>query len=80
MLVIAKSQKGAEFMYNPSTAHKVSKRSCEQIKKVLNECNYQLKDGETWFIHECDRYDTAYDFAQFQRFSIYKGVVKDHRY
>lgn len=76
MLVIAKSVVGREFFYDASSAHAVSKRSANTIKDVLNERGWNLKPNEVWHIHEVDKYDRAYDFAQTQRFAIYKGIVK----
>ena len=76
MKVIAKSVKGHEFLYNAKSARKVSERSAEKILKVLNDVRWDLKDNEVWHIHDVDKYDTAFDYAQFQSFKIRKGVVK----
>ena len=75
MLIIAKSVPGHEYIYSPATAHKVPKASAERMKNVLNTCRYKLKDNETWFVHEVDKYDTAFDYAQFQSFRFYKGTL-----
>lgn len=80
MLVLAISRKNAPFWYNAKTARRVSARSAETIKKIVNEYNYLLHDDEMWFLHEVDKYDTAYDYAQFAAFTIRKGIVKDCRY
>ena len=78
MKILAISQKGHEFLYNPKTAHRVPERSATTIRDICNEHGYQLKEGQVWHIHEIDQYDTAYDYAQRQRFSIRKGVVMYH--
>ena len=79
MLIIAKSVKGREFLYNAASARKVSKASAETILKVVNNHKYQLKDGEIWHIYEVDSYDNAYYYAQSRAFKIRKGVVSDCR-
>lgn len=79
MKIIAQSATGAEFMYNPHTAHKVSKRSAVTIMNLLNACKYQLKEGTTWALHDVDMYDNAYYIAQEQRFTIRKGILKEYR-
>lgn len=78
MLVLAISTKGHEFFYDARTAHKVSKAAAEKIRDICNEYKFRLKDGETWFLHEVDQYDTAYEYAQFQKFTIRNGIVKAH--
>lgn len=75
MLVIAKSVKGHEFMYNAASARKVSARSANKILAVLNEMKWRLNENEVWHIHEVDSYDNAYWYAQRQAFTIRKGVV-----
>lgn len=77
MLVIAKAVKGKEFFYKASSARKVSKKSAKVICDICNKYNYQLQAGEIWHIYEIDKYCNAYDYAQFQQFKIYKGIVKD---
>ena len=76
MFVVAKSVKGHEYMYSAKTAHKVSKASANYICKVLNEYNFNLKEGEVWHVHEVGTLDNAYDFAQIQKFTNRKGIVK----
>lgn len=78
MKVIAKSCKGHEQFYISKSAHSVSARSLDYVLRVLNECKYNLADNEVWYVHEIDRYDNAYDLAMVQKFTVYKGVVKDH--
>lgn len=76
MKVLAITKTGAEFFYNYKSAHEVSNASAERIKTVLNEHNFLLKDGETWYVYDVDQYDNAYDYAQYQKFTLRKGVVK----
>lgn len=80
MLVLAKSVKGKEYFYNPRSAHRVSARSAETIRDICNEYKFQLNDNETWHIHEIDKYDTAYNYAEFQQFTIRNGIVTAKTY
>ena len=82
MLVIAISCKGKEFMYKASTAHKVSKNSAKIICDICNRCGFMITDPdkETWFIHEIDRYDSAYTYYLLQEFKIRKGIVKEYTF
>ena len=78
MYILAQTQKGKEFIYSPSTAHKVSKNSAEKIKNVLNQLKYKIKsEGQIWFTYEVDKFDTAYSYAMFQRFTIRNGIIKE---
>lgn len=73
MLIAAKTIEGKEFLYNPKTAHKVSKRSGKRIVEFLNSCEWKCKTGEKWFIYKIDKYDRAFEIAQFQSFTIRNG-------
>lgn len=75
MKVIAKTIKGREFMYNPRSARKVSERSALKILSIVNEYKWNLKDGEIWHLYDVDQYDAAFDYAQYQSFTIRKGIV-----
>ena len=77
MLVVAMSCKDHEFLYKPSTAHKVSKASAQKICDILNQYKYRLVGNSVWHIHEVGMYEDAYDYAQYQRFTIRKGIVKE---
>lgn len=77
MKIIAKSVKGHEYAYSAKSAHKVSNASANYICKVLNDYNFKLNDGEVWFIHEVGAYDTAYEYAQYQQFTVRNGIVKE---
>lgn len=78
MLVLAMSKKDSEFIYIPRTARQVSKASAEKIRNIANECRflYSYYPGYEWSIHEIDTYDTAFDYAQNQKFTIRNGIVK----
>lgn len=78
MIIVAKSVKGHEFAYSPKSAHKVSKASAKYICDVLNECKYDISENDVWYIHEVDKYDTAFDYAETQHFSVRNGIVKRH--
>lgn len=75
MKILAKSKAGHEFIYNPTSAHEVSERSGRTIMDILNRVRYDIKADEVWHIHNVDQYDTAYSFAQTQKFTIRNGVV-----
>ena len=77
MLVLALSKVGAEYSYLPKTARQVSKASAQKICDVANEYKFLFNcyAGYHWHIHEVDRYDIAYDYAQYQKFTIRKGIV-----
>ena len=77
MKVLAISVSGHEYMYKASTARKVSERSATQICDICNAVKYRLKPGECWYIHDVDKYDTAYDYAMYRAFTIRNGIVKD---
>lgn len=76
MKVVAKSLKGHEYMYSAKSAHKVPNSSAQAICDALNECKYKLKENEVWFIHEVDRYDNAYEYAEVQAFSRRNGSIR----
>lgn len=75
MKVIAKTHPGREFAYITRSARKVSERSAEKILAIVNACKWDLKDGEIWHLYDVDKYDTGYDYAQYQSFTIRNGVV-----
>jgi hypothetical protein len=72
MKVLAISIKGKEYLYNARTAHKANAKKIEQIRDALNRQGWKLKTGETWFIHDINQYDTAFEYAQFQSFKAGK--------
>lgn len=75
MKIVAKSVKGKEYLYTASTAHKVPNTSAKVICDVLNKANYNLKEGETWFVHDVSPYDRAYEYASFQSFARRNGKI-----
>lgn len=68
MTVLAKSVEGQEFLYSASSAHKVAKAAVGKVCEALNKLKYNLKEGEVWYKHDVDEYDSAFDYAQTQRF------------
>lgn len=80
MKIIAKTRIGQEFLYNTSSMHSVSDRGAAYVVRVLNEYKYKLKEGETWHAYEPQYGDLDYTPAAHQRFSIYRGIVKDVTY
>lgn len=82
MKVVAKAVKGKEYLYNPRSARKVSARSAEYVCKVVNEYKFLLgsADNEVWHIYDIDEYDTAYDYAMRQSFTVRNGVVTARAY
>ena len=78
MLVAALSVKGQEFFYKANTARKVSRASGQKIVDIANECQFLFSayPGHVWYLHEVDQYDVAFDFAQYQKFTIRNGIVK----
>lgn len=80
MLIIAKSVKGQEFLYDAHTARKVSARSANTILSVLNDVRWHLSDNEVWHVYEVSHYDNAYWYAQNQAFTIRNGIVKARSY
>lgn len=77
MLILAKSIKGQEFIYNPKTAHKVPKKSAEYIRDILNAYNHGLQKGETWYLHNVYSCDNAYYYAETQEFRQYQGRIRE---
>ena len=72
MKIIAKTITGQEYMYSVRSARRVNPAKCEQVLKILNTCRWGLKEGETWYAYDVDRYDTAYIVASQQQFVIHK--------
>ena len=77
MKILAIAPKGKEFIYDYTTAHKVSKRAAVTIRDILNHLNYKLSSGYIWYIYDIDTYDTAYVYAEEQSFSVYKNHIKE---
>ena len=73
MTIVAITHPGREYLYYSRSAHKVSKASASYILNVLNQYKHKLHDGEIWHVYNVDSYSMAYDYAQYQRFSIRNG-------
>lgn len=78
MLVLAQAQKGAEYFYNPKTAHAVSNASGEKIRDALNKAGYMFngKDGIVWHLFDVSSWDAAGIYASGQAFKIYRGAIR----
>lgn len=64
MYIVAKTIKGKEYIYNnnysilcssKNIANKLCKHLIDNNKSAINE--WQLKDNETWFVYQIDKYD-----------------------
>ena len=80
MIVLAKAILGKEFFYEFSSCHEVSKASADMICKALNDAKYDLKDSEVWhkFTDFC-QYSNGWTFALGQKFTRYKGRIREIR-
>ncbi len=78
MKVIAISVKGHEFLYSLNSVHRVSDKNAKRICDCLNRNSFRLKENEVWHIHDVDKYDSAYDVAQFQKFQIRNGKLLEY--
>ena len=79
MKILAVSVKGREFAYNPKTAHKVNANKANEIAAILNRISWNIKDGETWYAHDVDKYDTAFVYAEYQSFVYGKNGLRERR-
>jgi len=77
MIILAKAVKGHEFLYSAISAHKVSKASAEKIRDVLNGLNYKLNNGEIWHVFEVENFERAAAYAETQKFTTRKGVLRE---
>lgn len=74
MKLVAKTQKGIEFMHSKENAFFVPDSSAEKICKIMNDVKFRLKnDNELWFVYD---YDFSQELYVTGRLSIYKGQVK----
>ena len=62
MTVLARARVGSEYLYVINSVHKVPKASAKKIMDIL--------------MYEIDEYCPGYTYAETQRFSIRKGIVK----
>lgn len=79
MLILAKTNVGTEFIYSIKSAHEVSKAKAKVIADTLNEKRYQLKDGEKWHIYEIGIFDSAFAYAETQKFKVRKNTITEYR-
>lgn len=79
---LVKCTKGQEFFYSASSAHYVStKKAADIIAKELNKIAYTLKASEVWRPIELDKYDTAYIYAESQKFTlnVNTGAIRERK-
>lgn len=79
MFIISKTIKGKEFIY--STKYSIlckSKKQAKQLADFLNKNNedtignFKLKENETWWVYEIDKYDAPPRY----RLSTTKNKIK----
>lgn len=74
MKLIAKTQKGEEFVHSKINAFFVPDSSAKKICKIMNDAKFRIKsENETWYVYD---YDFTMDDYVFYKLSIYRGVVK----
>ena len=74
MKLIAKTQKGTEYLHSKNEAYFAPDASAEKICKIMNEVKFRLNsDNETWWIYD---YDFSQEVYVTHRLRIYKGIVK----
>lgn len=74
MQLIAKTQKGTEFMHSRANAFFVPDSSANKICKIMNNTKFRLKsENEVWHVYD---YDFTQELYVTHRLSIYRGVVK----
>lgn len=74
MKLIAKTQKGLEFMHSRNDSFFAPNSSAQKMCDILNKDKYHINsDSETWFVYD-------YDFSQndycFRKLSLYRGSLK----
>ena len=67
---IAITKTGADYMYNPRTAHAVPASRVSIILDLLNRSRFMLKDGEQWHAYETGGGEV---YAAMQRFGFRSG-------
>lgn len=80
MFIVAKTNKGTEYLYDVLSSHKVSKAAKNIICNSLNDNKYNIKNNEIWHIYEIDKYDNAYDVASYQEMKLYKNRIRIYSY
>ena len=78
--VIAKSIKGHEYLYSQKDCYSVSAAKAKLVCDTLNRLAWNLRDNETWFVHEIDDFDFKYTNAAFQQLIAGKTGIKIRNY
>lgn len=74
MKLIAKTNKGTEYLHSKKNAFFVSDNSAEKICKIMNDTKFRLKsENEIWHTYD---YDFTQDLYVSHKLTIYKGIVK----
>ena len=74
MKLIAKTQKGKEFLHSKENAFFVPDSSANKICQIMNDAKFRIKnEDEVWHVYD---YDFSQDSYVTGRLSIYKGQVK----
>ena len=76
---LVKALGGKEYIYQPSSAHGVSKASAQVICDALNKIRHDLKAGQVWRVITFDQYDSAFDIAACYKFVIRGGYLRETR-
>ena len=80
--VLVKCVKGREYLYSPASAHFVStKKAAGLIAEALNKIAYDLDTLHIWRPMQCDKYDTAHDYAELQSFTLNRdtGAIRERK-
>ena len=74
MKLIAKTQKGKEFLHSKQNAFFAPDSSANKICKIMNDVKFRLQnDTEIWHVYD---YDITQDLYVTGRLTIYRGQVK----
>ena len=74
MKLIAKTQKGTEFLHSKKNAFFAPDSSADKICKIMNDVKFRIEnENEVWHVYD---YDFTQDMYVTGRLSIYKGQVK----
>ena len=74
MKLIAKTQKGTEYLHSKQNAFFAPDSSANKICKVMNDVKFRLQnDTEIWHVYD---YDITQDLYVTGRLTIYRGQVK----
>ena len=74
MKLIAKTQKGTEFLHSKKNAFFAPDSSANKICKIMNDVKFRIEnENEVWHVYD---YDFTQDMYVTSRLSIYKGQVK----